>query len=833
MPDYKHLLLQGTARNELYTSTPQGGGSFESPPRPQRKTHGERLLKELDNAERNAKERLKSEPTRQGLQFIPLEFSESADFSMELKRLESDSLGIRLINVRKKGDRNVYMVAVPDNQVAHFANRFRQYLSEDTSKGAPKNEPLASGISQITDGELASYWTDSDEQLPAKDERFWWEVWLNEDGTTDEGVEAWFRESANGLQIRLSDQIVQFPERIVILVYANFSDWEQFPGLMCYLEEFRRANLITGEFLSLTPSDQAEFINDLLDRTTFAAADAPAVCLLDTGVNRGHPLLKPAIDSNDVQAWNPAWVTADQKGHGTEMAGLALYGDLHSPLENSDPLVMVHRLESVKILPDDGQNDPPDYGPITVGSMAIAERNQRSRNRTYCMPVTAPSDRDKWQPSLWSASIDQACAGVFDNYRRLLILAAGNIREELGKNYPQENQLSSIEDPAQAWNAITVGACTAKIWPDDATVQSYVPIASPGLLSPASRTSISWSEREWPFKPDIVLEGGNYLKDSSGNVTTTDNLMVLTTQMSATSDALLVGSGDTSAATAQAAWIAAQLQADYPDYWPETIRGLLIHSAEWTPQMLKEFPYPQRHNRLRVYGWGVPDLDKAKRCAQGIATMVIQEQLQPYQMDGSQPKTRHMHLHELPMPRQVLEELGSTPVKMQVTLSYFVEPNPSRRGWAARYRYQSHGLRFDVRRPEETQSDMLIRLSRKFWPNENQRTGKRPQLGASDNRNWEFGPKMQTRGSIHSDTWSGTAAQLASSDSIIIYPVTGWWREQPKLGCIDKQARYSLIVTISTESTELPLYAAVENEIAIRSRVATEIETDIGDSSSP
>ena len=38
---------------------------------------------------------------------------------------------------------------------------------------------------------------------------------------------------------------------------------------------------------------------------------------------------------------------------------------------------------------------------------------------------------------------------------------------------------------------------------------------------------------------------------------------------------------------------------------------------------------------------------------------------------------------------------------MRVTLSYFIEPNPSQRG-NSRYRYQSHGLRFDVKRPTET-----------------------------------------------------------------------------------------------------------------------------------
>ena len=48
---------------------------------------------------------------------------------------------------------------------------------------------------------------------------------------------------------------------------------------------------------------------------------------------------------------------------------------------------------------------------------------------------------------------------------------------------------------------------------------------------------------------------------------------------------------------------------------------------------------------------------------------------------------------------QVLEELGENDVRMRVTLSYFVEPNPPRRGYVARHQYASHGLRFSVRRP--------------------------------------------------------------------------------------------------------------------------------------
>ena len=45
----------------------------------------------------------------------------------------------------------------------------------------------------------------------------------------------------------------------------------------------------------------------------------------------------------------------------------------------------------------------------------------------------------------------------------------------------------------------------------------------------------------------------------------------------------------TSAASAQGARLAARLVADHPEYWPETIRGLIVHSAEWTKPMIAAF----------------------------------------------------------------------------------------------------------------------------------------------------------------------------------------------------------------------------------------------------
>ena len=122
---------------------------------------------------------------------------------------------------------------------------------------------------------------------------------------------------------------------------------------------------------------------------------------------------------------------------------------------------------------------------------------------------------------------------------------------------------------------------------------------------------------------------------------------------------------------------------------------------------------------------------------------------------------------------------------------------------------------------------MILRLSRAAWPEANRKSGKPPQKATTDEREWDLKAQLQTRGSMHSDCWTGTAATLATSDLVAIYPVTGWWREQPRLGFVEKRARYSLIVTISTDDTEVDLFSAVQDEVAIRAKAVTTIETRI------
>ena len=152
-------------------------------------------------------------------------------------------------------------------------------------------------------------------------------------------------------------------------------------------------------------------------------------------------------------------------------------------------------------------------------------------------------------------------------------------------------------------------------------------------------------------------------------------------------------------------------------------------------------------------------------------------------------------------------------------MSYFIEPSPGRRGWTSKFRYASHGLRFALRGPTEDDEQFLKRISAAFWTDDerkpkNEREVDRPATGDPQDH-WTIGTDVRARGSIHSDWWTGTAADAASCGEVAVYPVTGWWKERSHLGRYDRDARYALIVTVSTADESVDLYTPIASQIGI------------------
>lgn len=163
-------------------------------------------------------------------------------------------------------------------------------------------------------------------------------------------------------------------------------------------------------------------------------------------------------------------------------------------------------------------------------------------------------------------------------------------------------------------------------------------------------------------------------------------------------------------------------------------------------------------------------------------------------------------------------ELKETPVKLKITLSYYIEPGPGEIGWKDRYRYQSHALRFALKFSGDEDDEFIKRLS----------TASREEdenISSSSDKRWELGPNNRNKGSIHSDVWYTTATELSTCNMIGIYPVIGWWRERHHLESWNKNARYSLIVSLETPKTEIDLYTPIE--IALKTPIPTPTEISI------
>jgi Subtilase family len=397
--------------------------------------------------------------------------------------------------------------------------------------------------------------------------------------------------------------------------------------------------------------------------------------------------------------------------------------------------------------------------------------------------------------------------------KRLFIISAGNFRETLSpSNYPAENDTAAVENPCQSWNSLVVGACTQKslIGNENAAFSLFAPS---GSLSPRSRTSVTWS-KQWPIRPDVVMEGGNFVHDGHTGFEAPELRLISTNSNIA--DAQFRTFGDTSGASALAARMSALIAARYPDFWPETLRALIIHSADWTQSMRDQVgggnSRASRNLLLRRYGFGVPDLHRALASADNDANLVIEDTLQPFRLEGGAGKSNEMVVHNLPWPRAELQQAGANLVRIKITLSYFVEPNPGK-AWSRKHAYQSYALRFAFKRSTETLNAFRARINAAI---ESEETG-----STIANDEWYLGP-LRNSGSIHSDVWEATGAAAADMDAFAVYPVGGWWKNNASLGMTNSEARYSAIVSI-TAPTNVNVYTAIDT--IVKQQVAIETGT--------
>ena len=325
MPRYPHLLLVNVAETARYTANRGHSKEFDTPDRV-RATHAAHVIGALQTAQAQRE----PFPVQVGNGFyefpgLILSFESDPNFQLAFESLDLQPSKIQLLSVITDAEnRTIATIRLPDDKVAVLLRKLEAY--RNAVEGKRDNRKLVESIANIKLATLQELWTDERNLYPAANTVINWEVWLRRP-EIGEGVPIdRLRASAEDFGYQVVSNDLTFVDRTVVLLRGTREQLSRGAEVLGIIAEVRKAKVTADFYSTLAAAEQHQLVDGVAARLGQLAPDAPAVGLLDTGVNHGHPLLAPVIGDADVQTLKPAWGGHDthHHGHGTQMAGLAI-----------------------------------------------------------------------------------------------------------------------------------------------------------------------------------------------------------------------------------------------------------------------------------------------------------------------------------------------------------------------------------------------------------------------------------------------------------------------------------------------------------------------------
>ena len=376
-----HLFVHGLATDQPLSRKSAGDPKIR--PVEDRASHGAARRQEAESAAdefRGLRDAIPTEELR-SLGVIVTIRAVSAEYPLKLESLERWSRQRDLAERRPRwqllaatsDDAGIESAAVwiADEDIADFFKFFDDYLTKDrpSSKkfpdGHPYNDELVANMGEIRRTVASDMWTSG--RTPPTGQ-VWWELVLR---SAPNSVDV-LRQIAEALDIRVSPSTLQIGDRIIVWVEARWNAIELLTLTKAPLHEIRRPSQV-NLVLDLPIGEQDDYVDELIGRLDDPSPDAAvAVCLLDTGVLGGHNLLAPFIHPTDIHTAVPPHGGADVLGHGTRLAGLALFGDLQNRFDDVGPVTfptMRRDVNTPAAYSSNGSKYQPDPPPVTFTPM--------------------------------------------------------------------------------------------------------------------------------------------------------------------------------------------------------------------------------------------------------------------------------------------------------------------------------------------------------------------------------------------------------------------------------------------------------------------------------
>jgi subtilisin family serine protease len=496
----------------------------------------------------------------------------------------------------------------------------------------------------------------------------------------------------------------------------------------------------------------------------------------------------------DAQSFLDGLDENDQHGHGTGVAGLALYNDVATCAE-ARAFVPELRILSGRILDETGHNRTGFLENQIAAAVDYFIEHYRAR-------VFNLSVGDERKP--YVSGHVRGLALTLDELARtrgvLFVVPAGNYTADAQPprwraEYPRyllERKEAHLLDPAPALNALTVGALAryeesrqAQRYPGD---PAYQCVARRDQPAPFTRTGPGPGKA---IKPELVDYGGNYSVDARDGSDTTrfsGLLGEVTLSHAFAQGNLLVDRVGTSFAAPKVAHMAAKLLIDYPAASANLLRALLVASAD-VPQGTRALELPDEEVR-RLVGYGRPAEGPSRYSTERRVTLIAEDSLE---------EEAH-HFYEVPLPPDFLER-GRRERVITAALAHM----PVVRTTRAEYRASKFG--FHV--VSGADLDVVTRVFQKT-----KRADREDMIG--EVRKPSLGPRARGRGTVQAASY-----ELLQIDNdfrarkvfvVVTRQVPAWGK-----GLVEKEP-YALVVALDDRSgNDVRLYTQLE--LMIRQRV--------------
>lgn len=531
--------------------------------------------------------------------------------------------------------------------------------------------------------------------------------------------------------------------------------------------------------------------------------EAPGIVVLDSGLATGHPLLGSAI--RDAQSFLPGEGVHDENGHGTHVAGLALYGDFERHLR-AGAFVPTLRLFSGRVL--DRDNNATGFVENHI-EKAVRHFVEQHGCRIFNLSL---GDANK----PYSGGHLKGLSVTLDTLSRelnvLFVVSAGNhsIGEESPDglewrdNYPNYllDDAWRIVDPAPALNALTVGSLARhnQSWNSQTYTHdpSEVPIAQSEQPSPFTRGGYSI---DGAIKPELLAHGGNWAINIRAGHALLERVaglgVVSTNHQFAKGHPFSVDIG-TSMAAPQVAHLAASILREHPDADANFIRALLCLNAvmpEPSQQLIDQ-------NKLfrSVCGYGQVDEKSLHRSLENAVTLIA---------GGPIGNKRH-HFYEIPIPDEFVSAGKRRLREIAVALAY----TPPVRSTRVKYRATRIDFRL-VAAPD------LEHVTTMF----NKTTEKDDYENIPELKTAIIGQQARSKGTVQADFWRfrqfNVKAKLRNQKLFVVVTRSDFpWGEN----LCSNEEKYSLVVSLRDQENEKArLYSRVKMQLEARLPVRVKI----------